>query len=497
MGLRDVLQEGPMPARSSQKQSFVRSSIAFLLVGLIALLSIVGTTIWLVERAQVYFNEVLRARDVRSAAVELQTALLAAESAQRGFVFTGNEIYLAPYDSAKANAARRLDGLKDLQDDQNIRVAVKRLTTLVDEKFSEMEKTIELKRARDDAGVAAAFRTNRGKALMDEANVFLGGIIRSADERLTRGVLEERRNAALLRFVTIVAGVVIVIVVGGAAIAVLRYTRELARARDEVEIRVVERTAELARANEEVRRFAHIVSHDLRAPLVNIMGFTSELEISADTMRVAMENMPADPMNDQARIAATQDLPEALGFIRSSTAKMNDLIDAVLKLSREGQRRLNPEQISLEDIVARSASAIQHQLAEAGGKVSIDMNVPAIRTDRLSIEQIIGNLFDNAVKYRSRDRPLEIGVRARNTSRNRVNIEVSDNGRGIAEKDHDRVFDLFKRSGPQDQPGEGVGLAYVRTMVRNLGGEISLTSTPGNGTTFRITLPRDLAEKAG
>jgi signal transduction histidine kinase len=112
--------------------------------------------------------------------------------------------------------------------------------------------------------------------------------------------------------------------------------------------------------------------------------------------------------------------------------------------------------------------------------------------DRLSLEQIFGNLFDNAVKYRAKDRPLRIGVRAEAAPGDRLRIEVSDNGRGIADQDRERVFELFRRSGAQDQPGEGIGLAYVRAVVRNLGGEISMTSTLNRGTTFRVVLPRNL-----
>jgi signal transduction histidine kinase len=87
---------------------------------------------------------------------------------------------------------------------------------------------------------------------------------------------------------------------------------------------------------------------------------------------------------------------------------------------------------------------------------------------------------------------LRIDVRASIEPHDRVRIDIADNGRGIAEKDKDRVFELFRRAGPDDQPGEGIGLSYVMTLVRNLGGEISLTSELGKGTTFRLVLPRTL-----
>ncbi len=78
--------------------------------------------------------------------------------------------------------------------------------------------------------------------------------------------------------------------------------------------------------------------------------------------------------------------------------------------------------------------------------------------------------------------------------RSTVRIEVADNGRGIAPEDHERVFELFRRAGVQDKPGEGIGLAHVRSLVRNLGGEITVTSTLGGGATFVIRLPMDLSQ---
>ena len=175
---------------------------------------------------------------------------------------------------------------------------------------------------------------------------------------------------------------------------------------------------------------------------------------------------------------------------------MERLINAVLKLAREGRRPLKAEAIDLREIVTAGAAAIQHQLSEADGKIDIDLGVPGIESDRFSLELILGNLLDNAVKYHAKDRPLHIKVRARPVADDRVEIEVADNGRGIAERDRERALDLFKRAGTQDQPGDGIGLAHVLVAVRNLGGEIGVTSELGHGTTFRLTMPRTLANNA-
>ena len=275
----------------------------------------------------------------------------------------------------------------------------------------------------------------------------------------------------------------------------LRESRERALRTEEETRRLAsilaERVAELDAANEEIQRFAYIVSHDLRAPLVNVMGFTSELEgAQAEIQRFYKSVQEADPslISPAIRAAIESDLPEAIGFIRSSTVKMDKLIGAILKLSREGRRVLAPESIDMAQLLDAQRRSVTHQLQEQGAELVIE-TTPDLMSDRLAIEQIFGNLIDNAVKYLHASRPGRIVVRGRDLGAN-VLYEVEDNGRGIDPKDFERIFDLFRRSGAQDQQGEGIGLAHVRALVRRLGGTISVSSRLGEGSTFTVVLPR-------
>jgi signal transduction histidine kinase len=259
-----------------------------------------------------------------------------------------------------------------------------------------------------------------------------------------------------------------------------------------LERRVAERTSALARANDEIQRFAYIVSHDLRAPLVNIMGFTKELEVGTAALQkfVAAGSAETADLTEAAQTAANDDLPEAVRFIRASTAKMDTLINAILKMSREGRRELNLEPVDLEKLFASTAASVRHQVDEAGARFELAARAPTIVSDRVALEQIFGNLVDNAVKYLSPDRPGVIKVQVKETDR--VQITVTDNGRGIAPQDHERIFELFRRSGAQDRPGEGIGLAHVRALVRRLGGDITVQSQLGEGAAFQVSLPKSL-----
>jgi signal transduction histidine kinase len=485
--------------------SFVRATLAAILLGLAALLIIVGFNLWLVRQAGVYSDKVTIARLQRTALVDLRDLVVGAETGQRGYLLTADPEYLNPYLEARQDLQTKLSYFVTLMEaDATQKNDAAQLLPLVTEKLAELRRTVDMVKAdkRDEA--LAVVRSNVGQKLMEEARKLFTIMLQRADDKVDAAVRDEQQSISTLRWVTMGGAIFIILVVGGSAWAVALYTRQLVQAQGEVkalnlglEERVRERTADLGRANEEIQRFAYVVTHDLRAPLVNIMGFTSELEGSLGSIqnfiRSSNENTSsAADQNQQARIAALEELPEAIGFIRSSTRKMDGLINAILKLSREGRRVLKPEPIRLDALLKSTAANVQHQVAEAGGAVEIEAKVPPVISDRLALEQIFSNLLDNAVKYRAPQRPLKIQIHASEVRGQRILIEVKDNGRGIAKPDHERVFDLFRRSGAQDSPGEGIGLAHVRTMIRNLGGDITLTSELEQGTTMKLNLPKDL-----
>ncbi|MBP0439038.1 sensor histidine kinase [Tianweitania sediminis] len=485
------------------RAAFLRSSAVFLVVAFLALLAIVGTTFYLAERSQSLSETLTQWRIARASTVNLRNALQVAESSQRGFLLTNDATYLEPF-AAESTRIIPLYGemvaaVEPLLDDD---ADLGRFGGAIQSKIDEMTRSIEIAQSGDLEGAIATVRTDRGKQLMDELQSFFTQTIEQADGQIIDAMTAQDRNFFALRLVTAVGGLLILLVMAAAAWIVWTYTREIIAARNEVEAlnvglesRIQERTQDLIRANEEVQRFAYIVTHDLRAPLVNIMGFTSELETTLKSIQTYVLAEPGKATDDdveQAKLAAGEDLPEAINFIRSSTRKMDGLINAILKLSREGRRPLKPESIDLKAMLENSVASIHHQIAENDGEVEFDVNVPRIVSDRMSLDQIVGNLLDNAVKYRASDRPLRLRISAERLRGNRVAIAVNDNGRGIADQDHERVFDLFRRAGVQDKPGEGIGLAHVRSQTRNLGGDISVSSQFGVGSTFRVELPLDL-----
>ena len=250
-------------------------------------------------------------------------------------------------------------------------------------------------------------------------------------------------------------------------------------------------SVELAETNDELKRFTQIVSHDLRAPLVSLKGFSNELRCSLDTLRKSegalLANLP-EPERFAVAEALQESIPEALGFVESSVTRMDHLTGTLLRLSRAGHREFQMKELDTAALLQETVGSLAHQIDSRHIVVKAGP-LPRIISDRDAVEQIFGNLLDNAIKYLDPNRPGLIEVSAEETAE-AVVFHVRDNGRGIAEDDMDKVFAPFRRAGAQDVPGEGMGLAFVRTLLHRLGGRIECHSQFGVGTTFSVMLPK-------
>lgn len=247
--------------------------------------------------------------------------------------------------------------------------------------------------------------------------------------------------------------------------------------------------AELDEANVELKKFTYIVSHDLRAPLVNLKGFSMELKSALDVIRrVTTELIPQlDPdTREEAERALNTDVPEALEFINSSVSRMDGFINALLLLSRLGHRDLKLEQLDSNELVSTTLKTLAHQIEQRKITVAADP-LPELFADKISMEQIWANLLNNAIVYMRPGQPGMIHVGGHRDEEETV-FFVQDNGRGIRAEDMDKVFAPFRRAGKQDVPGEGMGLSYVQTLVRRHGGSIRCESQEGVGTRFIFTI---------
>lgn len=251
---------------------------------------------------------------------------------------------------------------------------------------------------------------------------------------------------------------------------------------------------ELKRANEEIKSFTYIVSHDLKAPLINLKGFSRELESAIEKINsnLALVVPHLSPQNkEEIEAALTNDIPQSMEFINSSVTRIDNLIKAILKLSRLGRRELVFEKVNMKKIIDVTLKSIAHQIEE--GKIKVEIKeLPDVTADQTSMEQILGNLLDNATKFLDPKRSGRIEISGER-GYNETTFYVKDNGRGIRKEDFDRIFQIFHKAGRDDRPGEGMGLAYVKTMVERHEGRIWCVSEPDVGTTFIFTISHKLA----
>jgi signal transduction histidine kinase len=477
-----------------------------LAAGFLLLFAIGAASIWLILNGQAFNDSVARTLQIRSDAYRLLTLIQDAETGQRGYLITEDETYLRPYEAGIAEIPKALEELRRLTSgNPKQRDSIAALSEALVRKLTELSATVASAKAGDRDGAIKRVKNNVGNRLMEAIR---GDVARieAEEERTETQLSQQARTTDLLLGGVNLGGVLVVCGLAALVISFAnRSTRQLLAAQQQLEttnsnleVMVADRVSELQAANEEIQRFAYIVSHDLRAPLVNVMGFTSELDSAREEIAAffkTIETKAPELVSEDARAAIDTDLPEALGFIRTSTAKMDRLINAILKLSREGRRVLTPEPIDLVALVTAQGESLSQQLAAGDAELKVAPELPDLVSDRLAIEQIFGNLIENAVKYLKPGRPGRIEVTGSRKGAY-LTYQISDNGRGIETKDFERVFELFRRAGEQDKPGEGIGLAYVRNLARRLGGNVSVQSVFGEGSTFTVTLPAVFSTKA-
>jgi signal transduction histidine kinase len=474
--------------------------------GFAALIAIAIASFVLTERSRQTTALAQLAQQIDNVSTGILSLSQDAETGQRGFLLTSDPRFLEPYDNAVRRLAEEFARLSRLtRHNPAVSEKVTRLERLVGEKLTVMKLSIDDIRNGVDRSQIPPERLAQGKALMDQIRSVVGAIGADEEQLFAERSAEAHRAGDWLLAGNLAAIALIGALAIGCYLVARAYVAHLLTARNQLESMnadlnaiVEERTGEVMRANEEIQRFAYIVSHDLRSPLVNIMGFTSELEAAGKTL-VRQQEVIAEAQPDliipEAEEAAKTELPEAIGFIRASTAKMDRLINAILKLSRDGRSTVTPERVDIEKMAQQIADSLKHQTGEIEAEIEVEA-APPIVTDRLAVEQIFGNLIENAVKYLDPGRPGRIVVRGKENGAY-AEYQIEDNGRGIDAKDHERVFELFRRSGKQDQSGEGLGLAFVRSSVRKLGGSIRLESELGRGTTMHLKFPKVLIPRQG
>ncbi|THB80194.1 MAG: hypothetical protein D3926_08370 [Desulfobacteraceae bacterium] len=240
--------------------------------------------------------------------------------------------------------------------------------------------------------------------------------------------------------------------------------------------------------NEELEQVVYVASHDLRSPLVNIDGYSKELEFAVKELNQVLTDPAVSQLSNQLKPILDEDIPEALKFIRASALKMERLLSGLLRLSRSGRAAIHIEPLDMNHLVAKVMESLEFKINESNVKVSVQ-DLPECMSDAIQIDQVFTNLLDNAIKCLDPERPGAIRVSGE-IAGNRSVYCIEDNGIGIDGNHINKIFEIFHQLEPDKDHGEGLGLTIVNRLLSRLDGSIRVESEPGVGSRFYISLPK-------
>ena len=431
--------------------------------------------------------------------------LLEAETGQRGYLLTSTEAYLEPYQRGADELRSSVDKLRALVVDPELKPELEILAIVVKAKLDELDETVTLTKSGHPADALAVVRTDRGRQLMEDFRRIRQDMLSRQSEYVAN------RRAAYLSAMNNL--LYLSIGIGIAAVAVLLFTargtsarlrqpietlldaihnaaegnlehRVAVAAHDEIgrladafnamaaqslEARQARDAvqAELERSNAELDSFAYVASHDLKAPLRGIRNL-------------------ADWIAEDLGAGATAETKENLTLLQRRVDRLDGLLESLLEYSRVGRRS---ETVATVDSGKLVADIAEYLAPKPGFSVVCAGPMPTLTAAKPALEKVLRNLISNAIKHHDRDQgTVQVSAAVQGGM---VEFRVTDDGPGIPEEFHEKIFQMFQTLKPRDQvEGSGMGLAIVKKTIEGSGGRIRVESAPPErGTTFVFTWP--------
>lgn len=440
---------------------FIASVAALVLVWCVAILAVRGyasTNRWLAHSYEVV-----------SELEGLSASLAQAESARRGYLSSGDSVYLKERDSALAGLDEHLQlALQLTADNPNQQARLQALQTSLAQRARQVDELLELAQTQGLSAAQRATISGDVRTATSDANSRIDQLGREEKDLL---IARRGADQAWANGLIVASGVLLVTVVSMLTWLCLR-VRADARARARHAEALDRSNTSLESANRELESFSYSVSHDLRSPLRAIDGYS-----------LMLEEDYGPQLDDTAR--------RYIQTIRSGSQRMAALIDDLLTFSRLSRQSLNCQTVDMTTLARRAAAEVLESQPEPKPAVNIP-DLPAVPGDPALLRQVWTNLISNAVKYSAKSATPAVQVRAAAEGR-QVRFEIEDNGVGFDMKYADKLFGVFQRLHSMDEyPGTGVGLAIVQRIISRHQGAVTAKGERGKGATFGFTLPTEV-----
>jgi len=425
---------------------------------------------------------------------EILSTIQDAETGQRGYLLTGSEIYLSPYNQARSRINQQLSDLAVSASEVGEAPShIDELKSSIQAKMTELESVIALHNSGQKEAAVAMVRTGEGQRAMERIRAQVGSLkndqMTAYTNRYTKQVANQKYTAVLLAVATAASLLLLLFVLRVGAL----YARErdeteqqTRRLNQELEFRVRDRTAaleartmeseaksaELARSNADLAQFASVASHDLQEPLRMVAAYMGMLS-----------RKYGSSLDERAQTY--------IQYAAEGATRMQALINDLHTYSQAGTEAIDRECTPFTRIVEQALQNLRVAIDESGASVRYE-NLPDVVIDPIKMTQVIQNLVGNAIKFRKQSVTPEIDIAAE--AKNAVWVfSVRDNGIGFDPKYREQIFGAFQRlHGGGTYPGSGIGLSVCRRIIGHHGGQLWAESAPDAGSTFFFTLPRSL-----
>lgn len=407
-------------------------------------------------------RQVSQAQQVLYSLEKVESGISRIEAANRGFIITGKDVYLEPMEAMKEELSLNLLAL-----DRSIRHTpeqmdrLKRMNQLIAEKIAFSIQGVNLRKSEDIPAALGLVSAGKGKALMDSIFSLSKNMEREEINQLDERINRNEAFVVTYNYNFLVFSGFIVLLLVLVYLHVRRNTLQLIRYRKNQD----ELIEKLNYQNRQLDDFAHLTSHNIRSPAVNIYTLINLLN----------EN------------SSLEDYKLIFGKLSRVSKNLNETLNELIEvLQVKTDTEIEHQTLNFEDILTKVKESMQGDIMISRAIINSSFSeTEQIHYPKTYLESIFHNLLSNAVKYRSPDRPPQISISTRQEN-NRIMLQVADNGLGI---DMDRyghqVFGLRKIFHRKEN-AKGIGLFMTKTQVEALGGHISVQSEVGKGSTFTI-----------